>query len=328
MILRNFIIRPNKLLSLILIGFVLSPLKAIADCGGALVTFRNQYPLSTMHNLFTPDYACIPKQGMGKLKAQFSASNTLDFEEEGGFLIDTETRNFELGFEHALSPGISAGFILPFHWRGKGITDSLIDNWHQKLGFPRGDRDEIDDQQFSLIGKYKDGATFDVKQRGHGFGTASLFSKIIIPNEYLTLSLKPSLGLPTASTGYGHDGVDLGLALLGSSEQGPGIFHMGLGYDYLTDEQTEGLKFKPNIFSGFVGYELIVTSNFSAYFGLYLSSELLKSVVKYPDYVVYYDTALSYQFDGLGRVLVGFREDPSTKGTTDISGFLEYSIEI
>lgn len=316
----------SRLLLVIVTCSALSLNKAFADCGGALVTFRNQYPLATMHSLFAPDFTCIPKEGAEILKAQFSLSNTLDYEEEGGFLIDTETRNLDLSFEKSVTSRASVGFVAPLQWRGKGVTDSLIDNWHQKLGFPRGDRDEIEDQQFSLIGKYEDGDGFDVKDKGYGFGTASLFSKVLIPNDYFELTLKPSLGLPTASRGYGHRGVDLGLSLLASSALGPGKIHSGMGYDYLTDEETDGLKFNSNVFSGFTGYELYITDTFSGYFGLYISSELLDSVVKYPDYVVYYDMALSYTFTDVGRFLVGFREDPSTAGTTDISVFLEYSI--
>lgn len=324
---RNFFSWCSALGAALLYSFVASSL-AVADEPRHLgpIELRDQHPLALIHSSPTPTSPLTLEDGTYSTQLSFAWSNTLN-RRRGNYLIDAETRVLDLRFRYGVTDRWEVGANLPVVYRGEGVLDPLIDDWHKMFGLPRGKRDKVPDNGFSLAGENEDGTEFDLHGDGTRFGTAELTSKVRLPDELPgTWASVFALGLPTGRNSYGHDGVDIGVGLVGTGRAGDLRGYWGASYFYYSDPHTDDLTFERHHGAAFLHGEYPVTANISLLVGTLLTTGLLEDVKRFPDYAIYLDTGFRWNLAAAYSLEFLLRENPAPRdGTVDVTGLLAFT---
>jgi hypothetical protein len=137
----------------------------------------------------------------GQLSATLIMSNTLNAEQDGpqSMLVDGESEVLNLSYENALSTSWRYRVSLPIVYDSGGILDPVIDDWHQLLGLPQGDRREYPRNKFVYF--YKDGnVDIDMNQSGLGIGDlAAELGWYAVDDAHRTLSWWGGVQAPTGA---------------------------------------------------------------------------------------------------------------------------------
>jgi hypothetical protein len=285
------------------------------------VSVSSLHPAGMLHLSFRPEAAEVGPQGSLSLSFQSSIGNTVN-RERGRYLIDAETRIFELNSEYVLREGLALSLHLPVLWRGDGVTDQAIEEWHQAFGLPRGPRANIPQDQFTFSGDNTDGTGFDLNRSGTELGNISLAAKyrLIDSADQPLVSLRSELSLPTASPQYGAEQLDIGLSLLAQQSWHDFTIYTSVSYFHYLDDSVENLHFVPNQFAGLLGLEYLLSENWSAMLACEPASAMLRHVREYPDYQIYLDVSTRYHLSRRTQLTALLRENPApSNGTTDIS---------
>lgn len=286
------------------------------------ITIPNQHPVALRHLSFEPEIADPLPQGCVSLNVENSLSNTVN-REEGSFLIDAESREVRLNMNYGFQEGLELRASQALLWEGPGFTDHSIDEWHKFFGFPRGPRRRLKKDQFIIFGNNNDGSSFEQEEQGTHFGDLDISLKHLVfsPSENpLRASLRFTVRLPTGEKAYGQQSVDTEIAALAEYSLERVHFHGGFALTHLFDPESDGLQYADNVFAGFVGVSFLINNQLNLYFGLNPASTFLSGVEQFPEYQLYFDTALAYQFTKQlqGNFLI--RENPSPEdSTTDIT---------
>ncbi len=324
------------ILSVFISGLVIAP--AASEPPQAVrsgpIPIRDQHPLSFYHASFSPESPGVLEAGEFRARTAFNWSNTLN-NRRGSYRIDAETRLVEFGLRYSPYARLELGIGVPLLWRGEGVADSTIDNWHQAFGFPRADRDIVPDNEFALRGDNQDGTRFNLTPQGTRVMNLVLDAKYeIIPRtkDASQWSALIRLGIPVPQNAYTQQGIDLGATLLG--QMSPEVtnldwltLYFGAGYMHFTDEETDGLAFKHNHFFSFLQFETEPFGSIPVLLGLVYQSPLVNDVEKFPDYAVYLDLGTRFGLTDrtYGELLL--RENISSQdGTADITVMFALSV--
>lgn len=284
----------------------------------------NQHPLAQIH--LAPGLAEAVPQGEGSLRMSLAAawSNTIN-RERGDFLIDAESREGALALDYGLSDDISFGLRQALIYRGAGITDSWIDDWHQFFGLPRGPRAKVPEDEYVIQTSTRDGETFRLNERGTHFSDLDLRLKYTFytaDDKTFFAALMPALRLPTGAQGYGQSSLDYGLSLLTSKLLPQWQFDTGVSFFYFADNSLDELEYVSEHWNGFVNIEYKLVSGMSILADALVESALLKNVPQYPDYQVYVDLGLRFPLTENIKLDLSFRENPFQEdSTTDFTLF-------
>jgi hypothetical protein len=214
---------------------------------------------------------------------------------------------------------------LPVLWRGGGIMDSAIDDWHSFWGLPRGGRDRVADDAYSVSYDTPSGRR-ELAGSGWGLGNASLSSKYLLDSDPVgesAYALKVELSLPTAGDGYGHDGVDFVSGLLFSKRLGSWAVYLGTAAVLLSDAEVSGLDFPAAYFEAFSFLEKSLSDRFAVALGVTGSNATVENLSGYPDHYVYLDFQGRYRLSTQLTLEALFRENLSGgDGTTDFDGLI------
>jgi len=284
----------------------------------------NQHPLAQLHLAPSPRTAFLPEAGELKLAFTGGWSNTVN-RERGDYLIDTETREGALSLEYAVGSRLSVGLRQALIYRGAGVTDSWIDDWHQIFGLPRGARSKIPEDRYRIEGVTREGEEFSLERSGTHFSDLDLNLKSVVyakEDQSFDISLSPMLRLPTGSDQFGQDGLDFGLGILMSTRLEQWEFDFGGSYFYFGDENLANLRFEKNHLNAYLSAEYQLVSGLSLFGDIVAESALLANVPQYPDFQTYLDLGLGIPLDKNSELTLGVRENPYPEdSTTDISVF-------
>ena len=285
------------------------------------VELGNQYFIAVNHLSITPSSPEVAKKGTHQINALFSWTNSVSETED--VLFDAESRVVNLDYRYSLSDNWELGVDLPLIWRGGGVLDGFIDSWHEFFGFPEGDRNDVEDDQFNLIGRSDDGTVFANRDDGFGIGDISPSAKYLISSgsEYApALSLKSKLRLPTGSSKYGGESVDLSLQLLASKGFGDFYIYGGVGYLLFLDDETKRIPFRTNNFHGSIHLEYQLFDSTSLLLGGNMLSHPLKDVRTQLSYQAYLDAAVVVDVSEVTRLEFMLRENlVSDDSSVDVS---------
>lgn len=193
------------------------------------ISADNQYPFAMYHQSFRIEAAGGLSNGETALMLDTAWTNT-GFRERS-YTVDAETRQAVFGIDHAISGNFDLLVTVPVGWRGRGILDPVIDGWHRTLGLPQGDRDILPENGYALQGTNADGDKFSEAAGKVALGDLKVRGKLqLIRGDGVdpTVSAVIQESLPTGTDGFGGQGVDSLVGILGGLGLGPVYLHGGV----------------------------------------------------------------------------------------------------
>ena len=285
------------------------------------IELRDQHPLSLLHTTFRPQDASILAIDSARLGANFSWSNTLNYKADG-FRVDAETRVTDLFLRYGLAPGLEIQFSQNVIWRGSGESDELITAFHKAFQIEQARSELVPADEYKISGINNDGTTFELNRDGFGLSGLETCLKYSPSNQTAEerWAVVFGAGLPTGSSEFGQDGLDLQLALYGQAGFDDIDFYSGAALLYYTDTEINNLEFPSFQYAGFLGMRVPINSEFALYLGGHLASILLDDVNGYPDYQTYVDFGVRTRVTSRLVLDTALRENVlHSQGTTDIT---------
>ncbi len=133
-------------------------------------------------------------------------------------ILDGETTRLELKWRKGIGDRAEIGLVLPFTWHESGGFDSLVQNWHDALGFPGGFRSSRPNDVIEFLYFDPDGERLNFTRNVHGIGDPRLLGAWqLAKSSTHALALRGSIKLPVgdASELLGSGGTDLSFGLAG-----------------------------------------------------------------------------------------------------------------
>lgn len=288
------------------------------------IELEDQFPLAMLHSNFIAASPAVLEKGSFRLRSSFAWTNTVN-RTGTDFLIDAEVRSQSLSVAYSPIDNFEVVATLPIVWRGGGVLDSFIYDWHDFFGLPQGPRNDpdIENDNFEIVGINDDGSGFSLTRSGTYLGDLQIGGKFLISEGTDSLpawALTASLQLPTGAKTYGQDSIDIVTGVLASKRWGWFTAYSGLGYTFIGDQETENLHFNRHRISGFTHFEARVWKKISFLVGLHASSSLIKDVRRFPNYQLYLDTGGKIELSDSLMLELLVRENPDpAEGTADVT---------
>lgn len=233
-------------------------------------------------------------RGETSIRASFILGNSFGWiQDQAGekplardFLIDGETRTFDLTVKTGLLADLDVGIRVPVHWRGGGVTDSLIDDFHEAtegIGFKDNGRRFFLKDRFRVEGFTKDGRRFSLSNdHGTGLGDIELQSKYRLLDggpEGWSVAGVGRLGLPTGSGPFQTGSVSGGLQLAVAKRLARRVdFFLGGGGTGFSDSEIDGIEYETFRGQGFTALEWRPVSPWSVILQTDYSTRLIRNV--------------------------------------------------
>ncbi len=293
------------------------------------IELGNQHTLALRHSSITPLSPKVEPTGTFKIDLISALSNTFNYEKKH-YLIDAEDRVLDLNLAYSITDNLELSLKNQLRWRGGGISDQPIEEWHKLFNLPKGKRHRVDHDSFSITAINDDGESFEITDQGLAIGDAELGIKYLLSKGgglSPAVSLISSLRLPTGKDAFSQESIDTQIGILLSKSFGNFYLYSGLNYLYFVDSEINNLHYEQKQYGGFLELEYALNEKFSLNLGLIAASSLLDSVNLFPNYQLYLDTGLKYCLNKNLILQALIRENPSPgDGTTDITGALGLSI--
>ncbi len=295
----------------------------VKNWGRGFVEIDNQFPLALNHNSFRPMSPEVKPKGESSLRFTYAISNNYILVKKK-YRIDGEYRIANINYRYSIFDNLELGANIPLVWRGGGNLDSFVDEFHKKLGFPRGERRGKPKNKFGIYGLNKDDSAFGLNKTGSEIGDLTLSAKYLLTSGNIqkpAWSILSEIRLPTATEeSYGQDSVDITLGVIGSKSYMPWSFYWGGAYLYYADTFLRNIEYKRHHFEGFLGVEYEFSEKLSFNVATYIASDLMESIQMFPEYAIYLDTGLKYEITPKNIFEFLLRENPyPSKGTADFS---------
>jgi hypothetical protein len=171
---------------------------------------RNQNPLLLIYGLPTPSAAFLPAPGTWRSNWSINLTNTLNNEttENEALNMDGEVYQLNLHAEYGLTQTWSLGMQLVWLEHHSGFMDQPIEEYHDWLGLPQGDR--LDSPRNQLFYRYERNGTEQLRYQESTGGwsdiqltAARCLNKSFARDYSLHMSLKLPTGKPGDLTGSG-----------------------------------------------------------------------------------------------------------------------------
>jgi hypothetical protein len=283
---------------------------------------QDQFILSTFHLGIVPDRASVVSAGNFETTLRLNTTNSYVANEV--FTVDLEQRLTELLLTYGFDERTQIDVGIPYSWRGGGVFDHTIRQWHKWWGLPAGDRQLTENNQFLVEGATEHG-TFSIPEAGFGLGNMTARIKRQLtdvsgsPSD-LVVSSALTLSLPTAEPGFGQDAVDTALELLAGLRRGPWEFNGGMGVVLLLDRFEKGISYKPLVPQGFFGASYEAFDNVRLSVSAFGGVQTIDNIPTIPDGFVYVDFGVDVGVADHSQCSVMVRENPyPSRASADVT---------
>ena len=282
---------------------------------------ENQYAFGLMHRSFSPRSPEVREEGSSTFTTRFAWSNNYILDDS--FVVDDETRYLDLKASYVPIKDLEISFSLPVLWRGGGVLDSFIEDWHDFFGLPGGNRDTAVDDSFSYSAFEDNGETFLITRDGYSLGTASLGAKYLLTpgtKNAPAWALTFDLGLPTARDSFGQENLDFIAGLIGSYNYSRFSFYWGGAYSLFLDDEIAGVNFEKHHAEGFLSIEYRILDSLAFVLSTYAHSNLIDNLDEHSSFGIYNDFAFIYRATEAMLLELLLRENPGGgDGTSDVT---------
>lgn len=147
----------------------------------------------------------------------WSNTSAIQHTEREDLLIDVESREIRFSLEHSISNVVAVRLQIPYRLYSGGHLDSFIENWHNTLGLPNGDRQALPQDDVNIRYEQNGASRLSRNQGGSGVGDVSLAVgyQVSASMRHATstwLSLKLPTGNSTTLLGNGALATSLSIA--------------------------------------------------------------------------------------------------------------------
>ncbi len=167
-----------------------------------------------------------PRQPRWDLRLQTSSHSISDDGRGESIILDGETTRLELVWRVGLGDQLELGVELPYLWHESGGLDSMIETWHDVLGFPGGFRGKRPNNELEFLYEDASGTQINFTRNAKGIGDLRLLAAWRIRrSETFNLALRAGLKLPTGDSAelLGSGGADLSIGIVGDHSRLFGI---------------------------------------------------------------------------------------------------------
>ena len=311
---------------LAVIAVALPAVSTAADARAAPFLTRDQNPFTIVYGQPLPTPARLPRAKTLDYALSLDIANTLNVEatDSESLYADFEAYNLTLGGIYGLSRDWALKLDLPYVYRGGGVFDHAIDEWHKFFGLPRASRPAVADDRFRLSYTGPNATRVDLNASRSGIADIQLgLGRAIYQTDAHALSLWAAVDLPAGDSANltGNDDFDYALWLAGSSRVGElSMLDANLGIVLPGDSAVRGLRTEDLVFFGHVGTQIGLTRR------LALKLQLAGHSGYYRDTSFdFLDSAVIIVFGGainIGRCSaldIGFSEDIKAGASPDAS---------
>ncbi len=317
---------PRLRRALWLAGSLLLALPGPASSAGALepLDLRDEWLLSQTR-LTLPAASPDPvPAGRIRLRIEGDWGNDFGFRQQGpgetpidrSFLVDGEHRVLAVAVQRGLGSRADVGLRLPFHWRGGGILDGLIDGFHSAtaaFGIKDNDRPEFPRNRLRVLGRSDDlTPVVWTGTSGSGLGNLEISTRIGLtgPDQRWRSALIGRVLLPTGTGTFRGSGLDLGAQAVAARRLRTAVdLYLGAGGSYYSDRKRHGIAYQAWRLHGFVAAGWQLSERWTLHGQSEASSRLVTNLAEYPGLQWY--LRLAVQRAGLGRwrAYAGFTEN-------------------
>lgn len=299
------------------------------------IEVRDMYPLA-QPRLSLPDVG-PDTLGCGRtsVRAQFHWSNAFGWRQDvtgedpavRWFLVDGETRTVDATVMHGFADDLDVGVRVPFHWRGAGVLDAVIDAFHGSASwlFQDNKRGDFENDRFRLHGLLDDGTPFDQDEdTGAGLGNVEGLVRwrcLDGGRDGLSLALVGRVTAPTGAAPFDPEGVEAGLQLVGAKRVAPRWdVYAGLGETWLEEPAHRGVRYAEWRTSGFVGAEWRFAARASLLVQVDYAGPLVTDVANFAGDFCYVHVGVKLDLAGASMLELGFTENVVNQQTTSDFG--------
>jgi hypothetical protein len=247
------------------------------------------------------------------------------------FLVDGEHQTTEASVRVGVSSSLDLAVRLPVHWRGGGFMDGMIDLFHETfafMGILDNDRDAFRVDKFRVEGRSDDYDPFSwTADEGMGLGNVELAAHWAFagtqPGARWTWAAVGRVTLPTSTSVFETDGVDVGVQLLAAHRLAPAWdLYMGLGGTWFSEPEVDGVRYEEIRASGFLVVEWRPAPTWSLLVELNASSNLVTNISLYPELQTYVNIGAKLDLSRCWQLELGFTENiVDQQSTTDFGAF-------
>lgn len=205
---------------------IAAPGHATAATYGPLQT-RSQNPLYLQWLALPMEAPATLQQGQSTALLHTTFSNVFERITAGNTLLDLDMELWRTALVLGYGCGrhVDMRLELPFISTGGGFLDGFIQDFHATFGFPNGNRELVEDNQFSYRMSQEGIVLFDYGRQPLGLSDVVIRGKFFVPATRalpIDLAVLPYLKLPTGrqSAGLSSGRVDGGLAVLAQTSWG------------------------------------------------------------------------------------------------------------
>lgn len=286
---------------------------------------RDQNPFTLVYGQPLPTPARLPEAEQFNYAASLDISNTLNVESTASesLYADFEAYNLTLGGIYGLSNSWALKLDMPFIYRGGGVFDHAIDEWHKLFSLPRASRPAVEDDQFRLLYANSGVTDIDLTTSQSGIADAQLgLGHSLFQNDRHAISVWASIDLPVGDSSKvtGNEDLDYSFWLAGSSMLGElSMVDTNIGVVLPGDSVLNSLETENLVFFGHAGTHIALSPRFA------LKLQLAGHSGYYQDTALdFLGSAVIIVFGGsirTGRcsaIDVGFSEDIKAGASPDI----------
>ena len=161
---------------------------------------RDQNLFNLIHGQALPTNAVLNKKSQALWSSSLIVTNTLNIESTSNedIYLDYEAYRFNLSYQYGISDRWNMKLDVPLVHQGGGIFDSAIDRWHEFFNMQRGDRPNVEHNQYDIQYAYQSQVLVDLDEASTTLGDIQIaVARSILENNRTNMSLWASLKLPT-----------------------------------------------------------------------------------------------------------------------------------
>ena len=250
------------------------------------------------------------------------------------FLIDGETRTFDVTATHGVSKDVDVALRLPLKWRGAGVLDSFIDAFHEAgsfLGFKDNFRSSFENDQYFVEGTLENGSTFDASdETGIGLGDVEASAKwrfVDGGRDGVSFAVKGIVTAPTGTAPFDVGGVNAGLEVAGVRRVGRAFdVYAGVGGTWFSETRYDGVGYEPVRGYAFVAIEWRPGSTWSFFVETDAATALISDIQLYDNEQWYLSFGAKIDLNASMRLELGFTENLQSQQTTADFG-MQFGLE-
>lgn len=243
------------------------------------------------------------------------------------YVLDAEVRQLWAYARVGVWDRFETGLYLPYEWRGGGVMDGFIEDFHSAFGLPDMDRDDRPRDRFGVAGVQDDGTVFSLDHPGYGFSDLLLEQRAMLtagddhlPAVTATLRLRLPTGRPKFDL---SSGVDASLAVDVSKRLGrlPLVAYATFAYTYHAHARVDDLLLARHRFMASAGFEWEILPILSFVTHVWIETPNVRDLYDDPPPAGVGEADLPYG-NYVTYVAVGFKAEPVPGLLVDL-GILE-----